>query len=345
MNTHKNVIFLLILLLTACQQQPEQLLERQIFVFGTLVTVSIWHNDTDQAQQAISEINDLFNSLHSQWHAWKPGRLHDINTALRAGQHIQLSADEADFIVRVIDLSKRTNHHFNPTIGELINLWGFHTDDYPITTPPPGEQAIRALAEQQITVNNLYLNGQTLYADNPHIWLDFGGIAKGLAVDQAIEIIQNHGIKNAIVNAGGDLRSIGHKGGRDWRVGIQSPHNQGVMAVLDIKKDEAVFTSGNYQRYKSYDDQRYPHIIDGRTGLPVQDIISATVIADDGITADAAATALIVAGSNHWQQVAKNLRLDEVLLVNSQHKCFATDAMFQRLKNLSTDCDSIRINE
>ncbi len=215
---------------------------------------------------------------------------------------------------RVKPFSKLTNHYFNPAIGELINLWGFHTDDYPITSPPPTTEAIKELAEQQLSVNNLQLSGLTLSSDNPHIWLDFGGIAKGLAVDQAIAIIQDYGIENAIVNAGGDLRSIGQRGDRAWRIGIQSPDNQDVLAELQIDKDEAVFTSGNYQRYKAFDGKRYAHIIDGRTGLPVQDIISATVITDDGITA---------------------------LLINSQNQCLTTDAMYQRLKNLAGTCEII----
>jgi len=334
------ILFFLLIAISACQQS-EQLIERQIFVFGTLVDINVWHTDVEQANQAIDDIDDLFNTMHTQWHAWKPGRLHDINTALRAGHSIQLNKDEANFIRRVIELSAASHHYFNPAIGELINLWGFHTDNYPITTPPPSPDTIRQLAEQQPTVNNLHLNQLTLSTDNPHIWLDFGGIAKGLAVDQAIQIIQRYGIKNAIVNAGGDLRSIGHKGDRNWRIGIQSPMDNGVIAALQINGDEAVFTSGNYQRYKVFDGKRYAHIIDGRSGLPVQGIISATVIAADGVTADAAATALIVAGKDNWRQVAKNLQLNQILLINNQQQCLATKAMLHRLQNLTIECKQV----
>lgn len=336
---NKNLIFLL-LLLSACHTD-NQLIDRQIYVFGTLVDIRIWHHDKSRAERAINDIDDLFKQMHKQWHAWKPGRLQTINETLRRGQAIQLTAPEAAFMRRVIHLSKQTQHYFNPAIGELINLWGFHTDQYPITSPPPSQEAIQQLASQQITVNNLQLTGLSLRADNPHIWLDFGGIAKGLAVDQAIDIIRSYGIKNAIVNAGGDLRSIGDKGNRAWQIGIQSPDNKGVLAVLQVEQDEAIFTSGNYQRYKAFDGQRYAHIIDGRTGLPVQDIISATVIAADGVTADAAATALIVAGGAHWQQVATALQLDQILLINSQQHCLATAAIYQRLQQLTLDCEIV----
>jgi len=332
---------LLIVLLPACFQSQYDNYQRQIFVFGTLVDINIWHHDEVQAEQAIDDIDDLFKNMHHQWHAWKPGRLQDINHALRAGKSIQLTTDEAAFIQQVISLSKQSNHHFNPAIGELINLWGFHTDDYPITSPPPPPEAIKQLADQQITVDHLQLNNLSLSSTNRHIWLDFGGIAKGLAVDQAIAIIRGYGINNAIVNAGGDLRSIGTKGDRAWRIGIQSPKDQSMLAEIQINRDESVFTSGNYQRYKAFDGKRYAHIIDGRSGLPVQGIISATVIADDGITADAAATALIVAGNEHWQQVARALQLDKILLINNKNQCLVTKDMHQRLKNLTSRCQII----
>ncbi|GAA4817724.1 FAD:protein FMN transferase [Marinicella pacifica] len=334
---------LIVLFLCACFQPQYNNYQRQIFVFGTLVNINIWHHNANQAEQAINDIDDLFKNMHHQWHAWKPGRLHDINNALRAGNAIQLTPDEATFIQQVMSLAKQSNHHFNPAIGELINLWGFHTDDYPITTPPPSPESIKELAEQQLTVDHLQLNNLTLSSTNRHIWLDFGGIAKGLAVDQAIAIIRGHGIDNAIVNAGGDLRSIGSKGDRAWRIGIQSPKNQSMLAEIQINQDESVFTSGNYQRYKAFDGKRYAHIIDGRSGLPVQGIISATVIAEDGVTADAAATALIVAGNENWQQVANTLQLNKILLINKQNQCLATKDMYQRLKNLTSPCQIISL--
>lgn len=335
---HKLTLLFIVILLSACFRPQYDNYQHQIFVFGTLVDINIWHDNNAQVEQAINEIDNLFKNMHHQWHAWKPGRLHDINGALRAGKAIQLTREEAVFIRQVIKLSKQSNHHFNPTIGELINLWGFHTDDYPITSPPPMKETIKELAQQQLTVNTMSINNLTLSSTNRHIWLDFGGIAKGLAVDQAIAIIREQGIENAIVNAGGDLRSIGTKGDRAWRIGIQSPKSQSILAEIQITQDESVFTSGNYQRYKSFEDKRYAHIIDGRTGLPVQDIISATVITDDGVTADAAATALIVAGNEKWRQVARSLQLDKVLLINNQNQCLVTKAMHQRLKNISSPC-------
>jgi len=185
------------------------------------------------------------------------------------------------------------------------------------------------------------LNGNKLSAGSPHVWLDFGGIAKGYAVDRAIEVLRRHGIDNAIVNAGGDLRSIGRKGNQPWRIAIQSPADWQPVAELTVSGDEAIFTSGNYQRYKAFDGQRYAHIIHPDTGQPVAEVVSATVITEQGIKADAVATALVVAGSENWYKVAQKMGIELALVIDDQNRCLCTSAMLDRLENLTVDCVTV----
>ncbi len=333
---------LALLLLSACNPPKTQISKHQLLVFGTLVDINVWHHDNHNPQPAIDEISQTFNAMHHQWHAWKPGRLTNINQALRAGKSIRLTAEEAQFITTVILLARQSNHFFNPAIGELIHLWGFHADDYPLLTPPPEMAQIRSLTTQQLNVDQLQLNGLTLSSNNPHIWLDFGGVAKGYAVDLAVKILQKHQFNNAIINAGGDLRSIGSKGQTPWRVAIQSPADWSMLAEIVINGDESVFTSGNYRRYKEFDGQRYSHIINPNSGMPVADIVSATVIAKNGTLADAAATAMIVAG-DQWPKIAAQMKLNQVLIINEQLQCFTTSAMLSRLENLHINCQVIAL--
>lgn len=342
MNIDKIVkIFLLTILLCACQGSKNQSSKHQLLVFGTLVEVNVWHDDPAQTQAAIEQISNTFNTMHHQWHAWKPGRLDDINQALRQGQTVTLTDEELAFLQQTRELARQSKHLFNPVIGELVNLWGFHTDDYPILTPPPNTTDIQRLTEQPLTVDNLIFEGHQLSSDQPNVWLDFGGIAKGYAVDRAMAILRQHGINNAIVNAGGDLRSMGHKGDNPWRIAIQSPTDWSMVAELTINGDEAVFTSGNYQRYKAFDGQRYSHIIHPLTGMPVAEIVSATVISDSGIQADAAATALVVAGSAQWHQTAQDMGIEQALIITGELTCQATKPMLERLQNLTLDCQVI----
>lgn len=328
------------LFLAACTQPNEQVSKHQLLVFGTLVEINVWSNNLQKTQLAVDEISNTFNTMHHQWHAWKPGRLSEINRALRSSESTELNQEELEFIQQTIDLARQSKHHFNPAIGELIHLWGFHADDYPLLTPPPTEAEIKKLTDQQLTVDNLNLNGLQISSDNPHLWLDLGGIAKGYAIDRAVEILKKHQLNSAIINAGGDLRSIGSKGKIPWRVAIQSPSDWSMLAELVIKGDESVFTSGNYQRYKEFDGQRYSHIINPITGMPVKNIVSATVVADNGITADAAATALVVAG-DQWPVIAKQMGIEMALIINQQHQCMGTASMIARLENLTIDCQVV----
>jgi thiamine biosynthesis lipoprotein len=151
-------------------------------------------------------------------------------------------------------------------------------------------------------------------------------------VDLAIEHLKTQAVKGAIVNAGGDVRTFGTQGGRAWRIAVQNPLG-GIIGIIETDSDEAVFTSGNYQRFGVDENGfRYAHILDPRTGWPVSQVLSATVIADSGMVADAAATALVVAGLDEWQQVATGMQLDFVLLTDEAGKVYVTRAMQARLQ-------------
>jgi thiamine biosynthesis lipoprotein len=224
-----------------------------------------------------------------------------------------------------------TGGRFNPAIGKLIRLWGFHTSDYPIMGPPPSQLQISEILEHKPSSTDIHINGLELRSDNPIVQLDFGGIAKGYAVDLTIAHLRELGIGNAIVNAGGDLRAIGSHGDRPWRVAIRKPGG-GNIGSVQVHGDEAIFTSGNYERFRQDKSERYPHILDPNTGWPAKDIASVTIIADEGLLADAAATALIVAGLEHWPKVARALDLDQVAVVDEAGTVYLTPEMEKRIQ-------------
>ena len=332
------LLIFLIVLATACQKPQEQLIKKKYFIFGTIIEVLVWHNDKELVDKALTDVETELNGMHLQWHAWKAGRLHEINKALRSENPINLTNEEAKFIESVARLSKSSLGHFNPAIGQLINLWGFHTDDYPITKPPPNHDDILRFLENMPVMTDITIKNNQVTSKNSQIWLDFGGVAKGYAIDKAINILKDYGVINAIVNAGGDLRSIGSKGDKNWQVAIRKPNSEDVIAVISVQGDESIFTSGNYERYKEFKGKRYAHIINPKTGYGVEEIVSATVITDNGTKADAAATALIVAGTKDWQEVVFSMRLKQVLLLKSDGKCVATEKMLIRLKKSDLKC-------
>jgi len=308
-----------------------QVEQAELFVFGTLVDVTVQGVDAATAERAFAQLQADFQVMHRDWHAWEPGALTRINEAFASGQSAPASPDIIRLVRQSQFVEERSGGRFNAAIGALIGLWGFHTSEFPILGPPPDPEAIAALVEAHPSSLDISIAGDMLSSDNPAVQLDFGGIAKGYAIDLACDRLREMGIDDAIVNAGGDLRAIGDHGDRPWRVAIRNPGG-GVIGSLETRADEAVFTSGNYERFREDAGARYPHILDPATGWPVKELSSVTVIADEGWLADAAATALIVAGPSAWRQVAEALGLDQVLVVDGDGRVQLTPAMRGRVE-------------
>lgn len=337
----KILLVMVFLLLGACSQAPGgEVLKRQLYVFGTSVEVSAWVSGAQQEAdfgRAVAEIGQAFQVMHRDWHAWEPGLLVDLNQALAEGRSFAVPADLQRLIDDSISLSEASGGLFNPAIGGLIAAWGFHTSEFPVSGPPPSEAVLNQWVSAQPRMTDLLVRDGRVTSTNPAVQLDFGGVAKGVAVDRAVAILRSHGLSNVIVNAGGDLRALGQKGDIPWRVGVRHPGSQyggprkvAVLAAVEVQGDEAVFTSGNYERVHAFEGKRWPHIIDPRDGRPVAHVASVTVIHRNALTADAAATALVVAGPEAWRQVARNMGVEIAMLVDDQGRIFMTKAAERR---------------
>ncbi len=321
---------LLSLLLPACSKQLE-VYEQRLYVFGTLVDITIRGVSEEKARQITALIDTDFQRMHHDWHAWEPGPLVDINTAISKGESIQVIPSLLPIIQRSTELYGDSDGLFNPAIGGLLSLWGFQRNEPP-NGPPPDKNDIKQWLVQAPAMDEITVKEGVLHSSNPGVQLDFGAFAKGYAVDIAIETLKKHGVQHAIVNAGGDLRAFGQSEGRPWRVGVRHPQGKGVLASIEINGDESVFTSGNYERYREHEGVRYPHILDPRSGIPVQDVTSVTVIHSNGADADAAATALVVAGPSEWHRIAKKMGIKYAMLVDGEGTVYMNPAMQKRVQ-------------
>lgn len=317
------------ILLVGCSPKPE-VHHQQLLVFGTIVDIKLWGVEEKKAQQAITQLSEDFDYMHRVWHAWQAGPLTRTNYFLATGKPFTAPPSTLPLIKRSTELSTLSDGLFNPAIGNLISLWGFASDDPP-KGPPPTQEAIQKLLDQHPNMNNLTVDGITVQGNNPGIKLDFGAFAKGYAVDRAIDYLQEVGIKHAVVNAGGDLRAIGQHGQRPWRVGIRHPRQEGILASVETTRDESIFTSGDYERYFDWQGKRYDHIIDPRTGYPAEGLSSVTIFADRADLADAAATALFVAGPKDWLSIARAMGVKGVMLVDEQGTVQITPGIRDRI--------------
>lgn len=327
------VSFGILLLLSSCSTQNTPV-KATIVVFGTLVDITLYHPDSKQADAAIHQVESEFLLFHKEWHAWeKGGIIGKINQAIAHSQPINVPLSVKQFIIKSQQLTAASQQLFDPGIGKLVELWGFHKEAW--SGPPPSEEAIKHWLAQRPSLLDLYFDGLMLYSRNDQVQLDFGGNAKGLAIDMALDIIAKAGIKSAIVNIGGDMKTLGLKNNQAWSVGIQNPSNpENVKVAIQLNAGESIVTSGTYQRYFEWQGQRYSHIINPNTGHPAQGFASVTVLHADATTADAAATALLIAGPDNWLQIVESMGLSSVLCINNRGEILQTKAMAKRSKLL-----------
>lgn len=325
------VIVLLFLLWQSTPNLPVH--NKRFMAFGTLMDVSIVGVSEALSEKAANQLEKDFTEMHNLWHAWDPGPLGRVNELIARGETFSAPTSVLPLIESAQKLALQSDNLFNPAIGKLIDTWGFHTDD-PHGHQPPADATIRELVALNPQMSNLKIDGYRLGSSNPAVQLDFGAFGKGFGIDRAIESLREMGIENAIVNAGGDLRAIGSRDGTPWRIAIRRPTGTGVLGVIKTDTDESIFTSGDYERNFTYEGRRYHHIIDPRTGYPTEGVASVTVIHTDATTADAAATALFVAGVDEWHRIARQMGIRYVLMIDSEGTLHMNPAMQERLELL-----------
>ena len=324
------LLLLLIALLTGCERGPSDH-QQTLLVFGTLLDIKAYTDRPEHFNKAVSGLEQTFQEMHREWHAWKgEGELVRLNRAIAEGRGSRVSPSLAQLLGNARDYATASDELFNPAIGGLIGLWGFHSDEPP-GGPPPAADQIEALLAARPSMRDLQFDGLELSSGNPSVAIDLGAFAKGYALNLAIDQLREQGIDNAIVNAGGDLCVSGRRGDRSWMIGIRHPLGEGVIASVGVSDGECVLTSGNYERYREHEGVRYAHIIDPRSGYPVRHVASATVISKDGGLAEAAATALSMASPQGWRRIAARMKLKEVMLVDDQGVVYLTPAMRKRV--------------
>jgi FAD:protein FMN transferase len=324
-------VILAVVMFTACGRTVTDEETRHRFTaMGTFVDVTIWGAPASEADAATREVEAMFHTLHHEWHPWGEGKLGQLNEALAAGEPAAPGPDLAMLFAEAAAVTRASNGLFNPAIGALVRLWGFASDEQLPDAPPPPEEIAAQLEGLPRFDEMLGADGRV--SGPPGTQIDLNAFLKGVAVDRAVALLRARNIEHAIVNAGGDLRAIGRRGDRPWRIGIRAPRDAVVLAALEIEHDDAVFTSGDYERFFEHQGRRYHHILDPRTGYPTAGLASVSVVHRDAGLADAAATALMVAGPEGWPEMAATLGIEMVMVVHADGAIELTEAMRPRIR-------------
>lgn len=317
------------------QQQADAPRKASFVIFGGLTEVELRGASEADAAAAFGAIGELLQRDQRAWHPWEISDLMRLNAAIAQGQPYQTSAELSGLLRQAQRAYVASDGLFNPAIGSLVDLWGFHTSDYPIAAPPPPAQNIAATLATQPRMDDLVIaEDGTVASRNRAIQLDLNGLAEGYAAEQIAALLRERGIANALINVGGDVLALGHAVDRPWRVGIRSPQHE-TFAGAELGDHEALFSSGNYNKFREADGQRWGHVLDPRTGQPARGVAAVSVIHGDAVTADVASTVLMVAGPADLERIARSLGVACVVLVGEDGAVWMTPAMQRRLEFLT----------
>ncbi len=225
---------------------------------------------------------------------------------INKGEVCEISEEVLHIIKQGIEIGDLTNGAFDITIRPVMELWGNFESQC-----VPEEEEIKKMLPS-INYKEVTLIGSKIKFGKPEVKLDLSGIAKGYAVDLAIKELKSAGIKAGLVNAGGDIKVFGD---RIWSIGIKDPRGTGIMKVLELK-NQAVATSGDYEKYFILNGVRYHHILNPLTGLPARECISVTIISDDAGFADALSTGIFVLGPEKGIALLDSLRIPGLIITS-----------------------------
>jgi thiamine biosynthesis lipoprotein len=298
---------------------------------ATWIDITLPARATREHPELIAGIEAELSIFERDFYAWADGELARLNRALSAGEAFDASPELAEMLVAAQDAAAASDGAFDPGVGALVELYGFH-DATAAPPPRPDDTAIAALLASSGSIRDLEIAGGRIVAPPKHFALDLGGIAKGAAVDRIAGRLIELGISPALVNAGGNLRVVGERPVRPWRIGIRAPREEALLGAIELHDGDAVSSSGDYERFRESDGERLHHIIDPRTGRPALHTRAVTVIAADARLADAASTALFVAGPAAWLEVARRLGVTAALRVDASGRIEMTPAMRDRIE-------------
>ena len=279
------------IVLNACDSAVDQATRRTQFIMGTLVEITLSHSDPDVVQAATTQAFDEMQRIEQLMSTYIPdSEISRINRS--AGKEaIPVSREVEEVIREGIYWSEQSSGAFDITVEPLVYLWDFDGEKEII----PSENTLRKTASL-VNYKDIEIKDHTVRLKRRGMAINVGGLAKGYAVDRAISILRSK-VKNGIVNAGGDLFAFGQKKPKTpWNIGLQHPRKPQELLAAFAVQNQAIATSGDYQRYFIKDGIRYHHIFDPQTGKPARLMISATIITTEVMDADALATAVFVMG-------------------------------------------------
>ncbi len=311
-------VLLFAALFSGCSRLPHEPIRRQDFLFDTIVTVTLYDKEDEALLTQCMELGRRYENLFSRTKegsdVWR------INHA--DGQPVAVSSETARLIETALSYCAMTDGGYDITIGAVSELWNFRADEPSLPASGQMEEALKTVDYRSVNVD-----GNTVTLTVPGAQLDLGSIAKGYIADRMADLLRGQGVQSAILDLGGNIYVLGGKpDGTDFRVGIQSPFDDSQLGAVSVK-DKSLVTSGVNQRGFTIDGKRYHHLLDPKTGYPIENgLASVTVVTDRSVDGDALSTVLFCLGEEQGMELAARLGI-EAAFVRSDGQIVQTAGM------------------
>ena len=311
---------LLLMLLFYQQTSHAEWYKDERAIMGTAIHIELWHTDKTTAEKNIELVFKEMRRIDSLMSPYKKESELSLINNNSTKYPVNISSELFDLIQKSISISKLSNGAFDITFSSIGHLYDYRKKLQP---------TIKEIREnlKKINYKNIKLNkeNKTVFFTQSGIRIDLGGIAKGHAVDNSIKILQQQGITQAMISAGGDTRIIGNKNGRPWYVGIRHPRDKNKSAVILPLSQTAISTSGDYERYFIKDNIRHHHIIKPSTGDSARELRSVSILTGDSTTADALSTTVFILGLNKGMKLVSKLpNTDAIIIDNNGQMHYST---------------------
>lgn len=309
-----------LLFLTGCsaESSPEPV-QGTFFAMDTMMDFTIYGESglINQSESLIASLESLVSVTDAD------SELYAIN---QTGSGM-LTEEASSLMKQALEICRRTDGALDLSIYPIVRAWGFTTGSYQV----PDEAEIQALLPL-VDYRKIQYDAATGTATLPEgMEIDLGSVAKGYAGQLAAQMLREHGVQSALLNLGGNVQTVGTKpDGSPWQIGIKDPQGEDAMMVLSVE-DQAVVTSGGYERYFEQDGQTYWHIMDPSTGHPADSgLISVTIVGDEGVVCDGLSTALFVMGLEKAADLWAQSGDFEAVFVTASGEVYITEGLRDR---------------
>ena len=303
----------LALAFACCAPAAAQWHEQQRDLMGTRVSTTLWHEDAARADECNERIFAEVRRIEALMSTYRDDSEISAINRNAATAAVEIGDELAQLLERSIYFSKLSDGAFDITYASIGYAYDYRAG------LQPGDDAVAAKLPA-INYRHIELDGKRVRFAHPDVRIDLGGIAKGYAVDRAVDILRACGIERAMISAGGDSRIVGDRGDRPWVIGIRHPRDPDGIALRLPLADSAISTSGDYERFFLADGERVHHIIDPATGRSAGASWSATVIGPDAMTTDALSTTIFILGAARGLALIETLEEFDAIVIDSAGK-------------------------